>query len=43
MVVRDKQGNVLLRQEMTWEDFKEQGFRFVIPEEVVAPTPRLGP
>lgn len=43
VVVRDKQGDVLLRQEITWNEFKEQGFRFVITQDMLAPTPTPGP
>ena len=42
VVIRDEQGNVLFRQELTWDEFKAQGFRFVITEEMLAPTPAEG-
>jgi hypothetical protein len=42
VVVRDKQGNVLLRQEITWDEFKAQDFRFVITEDMLSPTPTGG-
>jgi hypothetical protein len=37
VVVRDEQGNVLFRQELTWDEFKAQGFRFVITEDMISP------
>ena len=39
VVIRDEQGNMLFRQELTWGDFKAQGFRFVITEDMLSPTP----
>ena len=30
VVVRDREGGVILRQEITWDELEEQGFRFVI-------------
>jgi hypothetical protein len=43
VVIRDKQGNVLLRQEITWEELKQQGFRFMIRPESAVPTPTSEP
>jgi len=37
VVLRDDQGNVLFRQELTWGEFKAQGFRFVITEDMLSP------
>jgi hypothetical protein len=42
VVLRDEQGNVLFRQELTWDEFKAQGFRFVITEDMLSPTPTQG-
>jgi len=42
IVIRDEQGNVLFRQELTWDEFKAQGFRFVITEDMLSPTPTEG-
>lgn len=39
VVVRDEQLNILLREEITWDELKARGFRFVITEEVLWPTP----
>ena len=38
VVVRDEQGNVLYRQELTWDEFKAIGYRFVITEDMLSPT-----
>ena len=43
VVIRDEQGNVLFRQELTWDEFKAMGFRFVITEDMLSPTPTGGP
>jgi len=32
VVVRDDAGNIVLRLEITWDQLKEQGFRFVIKD-----------
>ncbi len=37
VVVRDEQGNVLFRQKLTWDEFKAQGFRFVITQDMLSP------
>ena len=37
VVLRDEQGNVLFRQKLTWDEFKAQGFRFVITEDMISP------
>jgi hypothetical protein len=42
VVLRDEQGNVLFRQELTWDEFKAMGFRFVITEDMLSPTPTAG-
>ena len=35
VVVRDRQGNILLRKEITWDELKAQDFIFVIcPEDI---------
>ncbi len=43
VVIRDVQGTVLFRQELTWDELKAQGFRFEITEEMIAPTPTPAP
>jgi hypothetical protein len=43
VVIRDEQGNMLFRRELTWGDFKAQGFRFVITEEMLSPVPTPSP
>ena len=32
VVVRNREGDVILRREITWAELEEQGFRFVIRE-----------
>jgi hypothetical protein len=39
VVLRDKDGNLLLRKEITWDELKAQDFRFVITEDMLSPTP----
>jgi hypothetical protein len=39
IVIRDEEDNVLFRQELTWDEFKAHGFRFVVTEEMLSPTP----
>ena len=39
IVIRDAQDRVLFRQEITWEELEAQGFRFVITDDVLSPTP----
>jgi len=39
VVIRDEQGNVLFHQRLAWDEFKAQGFRFVITEDMLSPTP----
>src|SRR6266545_2873657 len=36
VVLRDDQGNVLTRQQLTWDDLEAQGFRFVITEDLIS-------
>ena len=43
VVLRDEEGTVLFRQELTWDELKAQGFRFEITEEMIAPTPTPAP
>ena len=43
VVLRDEEGTVLFRQELTWDEFKAQDFRFEITEEMIAPTPTPAP
>ena len=43
IVLRNEEGTVLFRQELTWDELKAQGFRFVITEEMIAPTPTPAP
>lgn len=38
VVIRDEQGVILARHEISWEELKAQGFRFVITEEGLSPT-----
>ena len=42
VIVRDQAGNTLLRREITWDELEAQGFRFVITEEMLSPTPAEG-
>jgi hypothetical protein len=42
VILRDKDGNLLLRKEITWDEFKAQDFRFVITEGMLSPTPTEG-
>ena len=39
VVVFDEDGNLVLRRQITWDQLKEQGFRFVITEDMFSPTP----
>jgi hypothetical protein len=39
VILRDKDGNLLMRKEITWDELKAQDFRFVISEEMLSPTP----
>ncbi len=39
IVLRDEEGTVLFRQELTWDEFKAQDFRFEITEEMLSSTP----
>ncbi len=43
VVIRDEEGTVLFRQELTWDELKAQDFRFEITEEMIAPTPTPAP
>jgi hypothetical protein len=43
VIARDKDGNTLLRKEITWDELKAQGFRFVITEDMLSPTPAATP
>ena len=43
IVVRDEQGNLLFRREMTWDELEAQDFRFVIDESSLVPTPAESP
>ena len=43
VVLRDEEGTVLFRQELTWDELKAQDFRFEITEEMIAPTPTPAP
>ena len=43
VIVRDEDGNFLLRKEITWDELKAQGFRFVITEEMLSATPTEEP
>ena len=42
VVIRDEQGNVLFRQELTWDELKAQDWRIVITEDMLSPTPTEG-
>ena len=42
VLVKDQTGNVLITEEITWEELEEQGFRFVIRQEMLSPTPTQG-
>lgn len=37
VVVRDDRGNVVLRKELTWDEFEAQDFTFVIRQEDIDP------
>ena len=39
VVIRDEDGNVILRREITWNQLKEEDFLFVITSEAPSPTP----
>ncbi len=39
VLVKDQNGNVLIREEITWDELEKQGFRFVITEGKLSPTP----
>jgi hypothetical protein len=43
VVVRDQRGNVLLREDISWDQLKAQHFRFVIRQDMLAPTPSAVP
>ncbi len=43
VVIRDERGNVLFRQELTWDEFKARGFRFVVTEDMLSPVPSPSP
>jgi hypothetical protein len=43
VVIRDEYGKVLARRELTWEELRGQGFRFVITPEMIAPVPSPTP
>ncbi len=38
VLVKDRNGNVLMREQITWDELKAQGFRFVVTPEMIAPT-----
>ena len=38
VVGRDGRGDVVFRQDITWEELERHGFRFVITEEMLLPT-----
>jgi hypothetical protein len=42
VVVKDEDGSILSRKEITWEELKAQDWRIVITEEMLAPTPTEG-
>jgi uncharacterized protein (DUF2249 family) len=42
VVVKDEDGNILLTKEITWDELKAMGFRFVITEDMLSPTPTGG-
>jgi hypothetical protein len=42
VILRDKDGNLLFRKEITWDELKAQDFRFVITEDMLSPTPTEG-
>ncbi len=39
VVIRDRRGNILFRQEITWDELEAQDFRFEITEEMFSSTP----
>jgi hypothetical protein len=39
IIGRDEEGNLLFRNEITRDDLKAQGYRFVITEDMLSPTP----
>ncbi len=39
VVIRDKEGTVLFRQELTWDELEAQDFRFEITDEMLSSTP----
>jgi hypothetical protein len=39
VVVFDEDGNLVLRREITWDQLKDQDFRFVITDGMLSPTP----
>lgn len=43
VVIRDVQDNVLYREELTWEEFKERDYRFVVTEDMIGEPPSSGP
>ncbi len=42
IVLRDEEGTVLFRQELTWDELAEQDFRFEITEEMLSSIPTEG-
>ena|SRR6266540_6434680 len=36
IVLRDDEGNILFRQELTWDDLKARDFQFVITENMIS-------
>lgn len=43
VIVQDVEGNVLYRQELTWEEFKERDYRFVVTEDMIGEPPSSDP
>jgi hypothetical protein len=43
VIGRDEEGNLLFRNEITRDQLKAQGYRFVITEDMLSPTPTGGP
>lgn len=43
VVLRDEEGTLLFRQELTWDELEAQDFRFVVTPEMIAPTPTPAP
>lgn len=42
IIGRDEEGNLLFRNEITRDELKAQGYRFVITEDMLSPTPSEG-